>query len=220
MNRDKPSKQALRIAVLISGGGTTLQNFVERINDGRLCGVEIVQVISSRGDVRGVDIAREVGLPLSILRKRDSVDIDAYSDALARGLDAVGADLAVMGGFLSLWRIPPRYEGRVLNIHPALLPNFGGRGMFGHHVHEAVLAAGERESGCTVHLADNLYDHGPIIAQARVPVFPEDDAAALAQRVGTAERELYPRVLQGVAEEGLSWLTRHRESPLLMNDVS
>jgi folate-dependent phosphoribosylglycinamide formyltransferase PurN len=102
--------------------------------------------------------------------------------------------------------LPPRYAGRVLNIHPALLPRFGGRGFWGHHVHEAVLAAGVTESGCTVHLVDTEYDHGPIVAQRRVPVLPGDTPDTLAERVGVAERELYPHVIQQVANQGLEWL--------------
>ena len=116
----------------------------------------------------------------------------------------------MLAGFLCFWRIPARYEHRVLNIHPALLPRFGGRGFYGQYVHEAVLAAGASESGCTVHLADNEYDHGPIVAQARVPVKPDDTADTLAERVGIAERELYPQVIQQVAERGLEWLETFR----------
>ncbi len=197
----------LRLGVLVSGGGTTLANLIECIADGRLRNVEITRVISSRGTVRGVDIAREAGLPLEIIRKRDYSDASAFSHAIIRALDAARVDLIAMGGFLCFWHIPPHYENRVLNIHPALLPSFGGRGMYGHHVHEAVLAAGVSESGCTVHLADNEYDHGPTVAQTRVPVRRDDTPESLAARVGVAERELYPYVIQQVADHGLSWLT-------------
>lgn len=200
----------LRLAVLLSGGGTTLENLVARTADGRLRGVEIRVVISSRSEVRGVRIAREAGLPLVVLRRRDYVDDDAFSTAITATLDAAGVDLVVLAGFLCFWRIPPAYLGRVLNIHPALLPRFGGRGFFGHHVHEAVLAAGETQSGCTVHLADNQYDHGPIVARSVVPVEPGDTPDTLAARVGAAERELYPQVIQRVADEGLAWLRQFR----------
>ena len=198
MSDSYSNEQPLRIAVLVSGGGTTLENFIIRLADGRLRGIAITGVISSRGDVRGVDIARDAGLPLAIVRKRDHDDLYAYSDALVRALDTGRPDLVVMAGFLCLWRIPPRYEGRVLNIHPALLPKFGGKGMYGHHVHEAVLAAGEPESGCTVHLADNQYDHGPTLAQARVPVLPGDTPESLAERVLVEEHRLYPECLAKV----------------------
>lgn len=196
----------LRLAVLVSGGGTTLANLIERVRDGRLRRVRIVLVISSRSTAAACEIARGAGLPLRVVRRGDFGDIETFSAALAAALDEARPDLVAMAGFLCLWRIPPRYAGRVLNIHPALLPRYGGKGMYGRHVHAAVLAAGERESGCTVHLADDEYDHGPIVAQRRVPVLPDDDVAALSARVTAAERELYPEVIQQVAERGLGWL--------------
>lgn len=198
----------LKLAVLISGGGSTLANLIERIGDGRLSGAQINQVISSRADVRGNEIARRANLPLQILRPRDFESPAAFSIALTKSIDDVGVDLVVMGGFLCLYQIPAHYLGRVINIHPALLPAYGGRGMFGHHVHEAVIAAAERESGCTVHLADNVYDHGPIVSQRRVPVYAHDTPQALADRVGQAERELYPEVIARIAREGFDWLPR------------
>lgn len=196
----------LNLAVLISGGGSTLANLVERIADGRLRDVRIRQVISSRVDVRGNDIARAAGLPLQVIRPRDFESPSGFSAGLTQSLDAANVDLVVMGGFLCFYRVPGRYLGRVLNIHPALLPAFGGRGMYGHHVHEAVIAAMHRETGCTVHLVDNIYDHGPIVSQRRVPVYPHDTAATLAERVGFAERELYPEVIARIAREGFDWL--------------
>ncbi len=199
----------LRLGVLVSGAGATLENLVQRIRDGRLRNAEIALVISSRSAVRGVEIARAAGLPLEIVRKRDHPDEAAFSAAIARMLDRATVDLAVLAGFLCFWRLPPRYDGRVLNIHPALLPRFGGKGMYGRHVHAAVHAAGVTESGCTVHLVDNEYDHGPIVAQARVPVQSADTPETLAQRVMAAERELYPRVIQQVADHGLAWLQQY-----------
>lgn len=210
MTAPTSARPPLRLAVLISGGGTTLENLIERIRTGRLRRVEIRQVVSSRRAVRGVEVARAAGLPLAIVRKLDYPEEPAFSDAVTAVLDGAGIDLVALAGFLCFWRFPPRYAGRVLNIHPALLPRFGGRGMYGARVHAAVLAAGERESGCTVHLADHQYDHGPIVAQQRVPVLPGDTPATLAERVGAAERELYPRVIQQVADHGLEWLAQFR----------
>jgi formyltetrahydrofolate-dependent phosphoribosylglycinamide formyltransferase len=205
-----PPARPLAIAVLISGGGTTLENLIACIRDGRLRNVEIRLVVSSRSAVRGVDIARAANLPFAIIRRKDYSNDDAFSAALAAALDRAAVDLVVLGGFLCFWRLPERYEGRVLNIHPALLPQFGGKGYYGHHVHDAVLAAGAAESGCTVHLVDNQYDHGPIVAQRRVPVLAGDTADSLAERVGVAERELYPSVIQQVADHGLAWLAQFR----------
>lgn len=205
---------SLRIAVLISGGGSTLANLIERIADGLLRSVTIVQAVSSRADARGCDIAHAAGLPVSVISPREHTNVEGFSAALVRVLDGTRPDLVVMGGFLRLWRIPAHYQGRVLNIHPALLPRFGGVGMYGRHVHEAVLAAGERESGCTVHVADDEYDHGPIVSRCRVPVLPGDTPDSLAARVQAAERELYPHVIQRVAEEGVDWLHRAAREPL------
>jgi phosphoribosylglycinamide formyltransferase-1 len=213
MTRSFTRSNPLRLGVLVSGGGTTLANLIERIADGRLQNVGITLVVSSRAAVRGAAIARQASLPLEIIRKRDFPELRAFSGALVTALDGARCDLIVMAGFLCLWRLPPHYMGRVLNIHPALLPDFGGCGMYGLHVHRAVLAAGVTESGCTVHLADNEYDHGPIVAQVRVPILAADTVESLAARVGEAERELYPHVIQQVADHGLAWLLRQAAAP-------
>lgn len=198
----------LRIAVLISGSGSTLANLIERIRDRRLVCVEIALVISSRSAVGGVAIAQQAELPLAIIRRRDFQDEAKFSTAITDAIDRAKVNLVVMGGFLCHWQLPDRYLGRTLNIHPSLLPDFGGRGMFGLRVHEAVLAAKRTESGCTIHLVDGEYDHGPIVAQRRVMVLPGDDAATLAARVGVAERELYPEIIQQVAKSGVEALIK------------
>ena len=210
MPQPPASGDLLKLGVLISGGGSTLENLIVRIRDGRLRGATITQVISSRGAVRGVNIARAADLPLEIIRKRDFPDERGQSDAITAALDRASVDLALLAGFLCFWHYPARYALRALNIHPALLPKHGGRGMYGGRVHEAVLAAGESESGCTVHVVDDQYDHGPIVDQVRVPVKPDDTPQSLAQRVGEAERELYPRVIQQVADNGVDWLRQFR----------
>jgi len=131
-------------------------------------------------------------------------DVETYSARIVELLEAAGAGLVVQAGFLSLWRIPPRYEGKVMNIHPALLPDFGGAGMFGHHVHEAVLSAGSKVSGCTVHFVTNEYDAGPIIVQRRVPVIEGDTAETLGARVFEQECIAYPEAIRLFAEGRLS----------------
>lgn len=193
-------RKPLRIVVLISGSGSTLDNLIRRIADGRLRNVTIAGVVSSRAAVGGVTIAKNAGLPVSIVRRKDHASQTGFSDVLTAAVDQFRPDLVVLAGFLCLWTMPPRYFGRVLNIHPALLPRFGGKGLFGRHVHEAVIAAGESESGCTVHVADNEYDCGSIIDQACVPVLPTDTPDSLAARVMEAERDLYPRVIQKIAD--------------------
>lgn len=199
----------LRLCVLLSGAGTTLQNLIERIADGRLRNVRIVRVISSRSTVGGVRIARQAGIPVAVVRVRDHASPDDFSQALSRRVDECRPHVVLMAGFLCHWQVPGQYVHRVLNLHPALLPDFGGRGMFGIHVHAAVLGAGRRESGCTVHLVDQEYDHGPIVARATLQLDPSRETPdSLAARVQTLERELLPEVLQCVADGGVEWLQR------------
>ena len=191
---DRPRR--FRIAVLISGSGTTLQNLIDRIRDGRLPGVEIVVVISSRSDVLGVQRAEAAGLPMDVIRVKDFAgDIEKFSQHITLTLDVYDVDLVVQAGWLCYWKLLPRWLGKVINVHPALLPKYGGKGMFGNHVHDAVLAAGDAECGATVHWVDNEYDHGAIIAQARCPVQPGDTTEALAARVQSLERELLPKAI-------------------------
>jgi phosphoribosylglycinamide formyltransferase-1 len=187
------------IAVLVSGGGTTLQNLIDRIEAGTLP-ARVVQVISSRPDAVGLERARRAGLPVDAVARRDSPTAEAFSERTFELCRRAGARLVVMGGYLQLLRIPDDYRLKVINIHPALLPAFGGKGMYGHHVHEAVLAYGAKVSGCTVHFVDDQYDHGPVIAQQAVPVEDADTPETLAARVFAAECELYPAVLRGLIE--------------------
>jgi len=171
-------ERKLRLAALLSGGGRTLLNIQELIEAGSLP-AEVRVVIASR-ECKGADRARDAGLDVRVVERRELPDVEAYTARIVEILDEVGVDLIVLAGFLSFWRIPPRYEGRVMNIHPALLPSFGGKGMYGRHVHEAVLAAGCKVSGCTVHFVNNEYDEGPIIIQRAVPVLEGDTPDDLA----------------------------------------
>ncbi|MFG0334413.1 MAG: phosphoribosylglycinamide formyltransferase [Maioricimonas sp. JB049] len=193
-----PQEKPFRLAVLISGGGTTLVNFLEQIADGRLP-AEIPLVIASR-QCRGVDRARAAGLRCEVIRPRDYESVERFSDAVFAVLREVRADLVAMAGFLSRLQIPADFEGRVVNIHPALIPSFCGQGMYGRHVHEAVLARGCKVSGCTVHFADNEYDHGPIILQRTVPVLSDDSPDTLAARVFEAECEAYPEAIRLISQ--------------------
>jgi phosphoribosylglycinamide formyltransferase 1 len=190
----------LPIAVLISGGGTTLRNLIERIRAGALP-VEIRLVISSNPKAAGLRFAEEAGIPTLVVEKTKSLGAEAFSDAVFGPCRAAGVRYVVMGGFLKHVFIPPDFENRVLNIHPALLPAFGGKGMYGLRVHEAVLAAGEKTSGCTVHFVDNEYDHGPVILQRQVEVRPNDSPQALQARVFEAECEAYPDAICQLAAE-------------------
>lgn len=200
--RPDPSGKPIRLGFLISGGGRTMTNILDDIKKGRL-NAEISVVISSRSTVAGVARAREAGLPVEIVRKKDDPDIEAFSRRIEEILAAAQVDLVVQGGWLCLWRIPRRYEKRVLNIHPALLPSFGGQGMWGHHVHEAVLAAGCKVSGCTVHFCTNEYDSGPIVVQRTCPVEDDDTPDTLAARVFEQECIAYPQAIALFAENRL-----------------
>jgi phosphoribosylglycinamide formyltransferase-1 len=186
------------IAVLLSGSGRTLENFLDKIAAGELP-VEISAVVSSRHGVRGVEVARKAGLPSGIFRRKDYADPAAHNAAINDWLAPHAPFMIVLAGYLCYYIPSTDFSGPVVNIHPALLPLHGGKGMWGHHVHEAVLAAGETESGCTVHLVDDRYDEGRILGRQQVPVLPGDDADALAARVFAAECELYPRVLTELA---------------------
>jgi phosphoribosylglycinamide formyltransferase 1 len=182
---------SVRVAVLASGGGTNLQALLDALHDSPLA--RVARVVSNRPDAGALERARRAGVPAAVLR--DPADPSEVLAALA------DADLAVLAGYLKL--VPPavvaRFRWRMINIHPALLPAFGGPGMYGRRVHEAVLASGAAESGATVHYVDEQFDRGPIIAQARVPVLPGDTAESLAARVLEVEHRLLPTVVLELA---------------------
>jgi len=195
----KKNTRPVRLGVLISGGGTTMMNILEYIRQG-LLNAEIAVVISSRSEAAGAEKAKAAGLNVKIVRKKDFPDIDRFSRHIEEQLLAADVDLVVQGGWLCLWKIPDRYKDQVMNIHPALLPSFGGKGMWGHHVHQAVLQAGCKISGCTVHFCTNEYDCGPIILQRCCPVKDDDTPDTLAARVFEQECIAYPQAINLFAE--------------------
>ena len=206
--------ESIRLVCLVSGGGTTLQNLLDRIADGRL-NARVVGVVASRADVFGVERAKRAGVPISVVPKASGgreppVGVTeqgahaprspGFADAVWQAVRAFAPDLVCFAGWLHLLPIPADFRHRVLNIHPSLLPAFGGRGMYGRHVHEAVLAYGAKVSGCTVHFADDTYDTGPVLVQRAVPVLEDDDPDSLAARVFAAECEAYPEAIRLIAE--------------------
>jgi phosphoribosylglycinamide formyltransferase 1 len=193
------SRVPLRLAVLLSGGGTTLQNLIEHIDAGTLSAA-IVVVISSRADAYGLVRAQRHGLEAVCIPWKASRDAQAYADEVNRTLDRYRPDLIALAGYLHVFRVAPRYRGRVMNIHPSLIPAFCGKGFYGLRVHQAALAYGVKVSGCTVHFADETYDHGPIILQRVVPVLDHDTPERLAERVAVEERQAYPEAIQLFAE--------------------
>jgi formyltetrahydrofolate-dependent phosphoribosylglycinamide formyltransferase len=231
----------INLAVLLSGSGRTLQNFIDLIGQEKLPAT-IQVVISSKKDAYGLERAKKHNIPNYVVehkqysstcpvRKNTNGDKDIscslehnaelsngvkmqqklataeeFSQAINNILNKYPIDLIAMAGFLNLYIIPPEYKGKVMNIHPALLPDFGGKGFYTDKVHQAVLDAGVKFSGCTVHFADNTYDTGPIILQKKVPVLENDTAHTLADRVFQAELEAYPEAIRLFAEGKLQYL--------------
>ena len=192
----------LRIAVLLSGTGRSLDNLLQEMGAGRL-NAEIAVVVSSKADAYGLVRARTQGLDAVAVPRRDYPDLGAFNEAINKVLAPHGVDLVVLAGFLSLYQPPAELAGRVMNIHPALLPAFGGKGFYGGRVHQAVLESGVKVSGCTVHFADSRYDCGPIILQTAVPVLDDDTVQSLAARVFAAECKAYPQAIQLFADNRL-----------------
>jgi len=185
-----------RIAVCASGGGSNLQALLDRL--GPDAPAAVVLVLSDRADAGALDRARAAGVAAEVM---------SHPSDAAEWLDRLGAreiDLVVLAGYLKLVPAPvvAAYAGRMINIHPALLPKFGGRGMYGRRVHEAVLASGDAESGATVHLVDEEFDHGTVLAQARVSVEPDDTPDSLARRILDQEHRLLPAVVLAAAQAG------------------
>jgi phosphoribosylglycinamide formyltransferase-1 len=214
------NRPPLRLAVLLSGGGTTLQNLIDHIAAGTLS-ASVILVISSQPDAYGLVRAKRHGLAAICIPWKAYRDAQAYSDELNRTLDRFAPDLIALGGFLHVFHYAPQYRGRVMNIHPALIPAFCGKGFYGLRVHQAALAYGVKVSGCTVHFADEEYDHGPIILQRVVPVLDHDTPERLAERVAVEERKAYPEAIQLFAEGRLQvqgrWVKILEAAPSLIS---
>ena len=206
MARYRPLAAALnrpiRVAVLISGGGTTLANLGTKISDKAL-DAEISLVIASRPDCGGIARAAGRGLRCEVILRKSFPSVNEFSAAIFSQCRQAKVDLVICGGFLALLTIPADFLGRIMNIHPSLIPSFSGQGFHGSHVHEAVLKRGCKVSGCTVHFVDDEYDHGPIILQHTVPVLDDDTAEKLAARVFVAECEALPEAIRMFASGNL-----------------
>jgi phosphoribosylglycinamide formyltransferase-1 len=188
----------LRVAVLLSGSGTSLENLFEHIDRG--LPAEVVVVLASKEKAFGLERARRRGVPAVAVSRKQLPDIDAFNDALHSELAKYEVDLVALLGFLSLFQLRGKYDGRVINVHPALIPAFSGPGFYGARVHEAVLEKGAKVSGATVHFTDEEYDRGPILMQEAVPVLESDTAETLAARVQAAERRIVPAAIRLIAE--------------------
>ena len=193
----------LNVVVFGSGRGTNFKAVLDAIADGSIPLARISLVISNNATAGILDIARSGNIPALHISQKQFETEETFVAALLETLRSHGTDLVVLAGYMK--RLPPpvvhAYRNRIINIHPALLPKFGGHGMYGIHVHEAVLAAHETVSGATVHLVDEEYDRGPVLLQRTVPVLPEDTPGALAARVLVAEHQLLPDAIRLFSEE-------------------
>ena len=183
--------------MLLSGNGTSLENLLEHIDAG--LPAEVVCVLSSKKSAFGLQRAEKRGIPASAIPRRQYKDVGAFNDALHDALDRFNPDLVCLLGFLSPFELRKRYASRVLNVHPALIPAFSGKGFYGRHVYEAVLEAGVKLTGATVHFASDDYDEGPILLQGTVPVEDDDTVDRLSARVQALERELLPKAIRLIA---------------------
>ncbi|HOW27186.1 MAG TPA: phosphoribosylglycinamide formyltransferase [Elusimicrobiota bacterium] len=191
------------IGVLVSGSGSNFEAIARAVQDGRIPEAEVRLVISNRPGVGALDRAKDLGVESLVLDPALFPDRKAYSMKIASEFRKKGVSLVCLAGFLLKVEsgLIQQYPGRILNIHPSLLPKHAGRGMFGHRVHESVLGERETESGCTVHVVDEEYDHGPVLMQARVPVLPGDTPETLAARVLKEEHRIYPLVVGRLVEQ-------------------
>ncbi|NBC01407.1 MAG: phosphoribosylglycinamide formyltransferase [Bacteroidetes bacterium] len=190
----------MRLALFASGGGTNCQAILDAIAEGTLDATAVC-LIADRAGCGALQRADAAGLPSHVIAPGSYADAPAFGQALLETLDGHDATFVALAGYLS--KIPPvvvdAFTHRMLNVHPALLPAFGGQGMYGRHVHEAVLAYGSRWSGVTIHVVDEQYDHGPVVLQEPVPVYPDDTPDTLARRIHPVEHRLYPHALQRFA---------------------
>jgi len=193
----------INLIVLISGSGTTLQNLIDQIASNQL-NAKIILVIASKPGIKGIEIANAVKLPVCVVDRSQFLSVNEYSKRVFTEINRLQVDLICLCGWLCLLNIPMRYTHRIINIHPAMLPSFGGKGMYGKRVHQAVLDYGAKVSGCTVHFVDNEYDAGPIILQRSVEVLEDDTVQTLAARVFEQERIALPEAIRLFQENRLT----------------
>ncbi len=191
-----------RIAVFVSGGGSNLQSIIDNCADGTIPG-EVVLVVSNKKKAFGLERAAKAGIDTLVHKRKKFPNGNAADEFLLFELKKRDVDLIALAGYLKMVapKIIEEFRGRIVNIHPGILPEYGGKGMHGLNVHRAVIKAKATESGVTIHLVDEIYDHGEILAIEKVPVMPEDLPEELASRVLKVEHSLYPRVIKKLAEQ-------------------
>ncbi len=194
--------KTISIAVLLSGGGRTLQNLMDRIREGSL-DAEIKLVIASSDDAYGLERAEKANIPAICVERKKYGNSPEFAEIIYENIEKRRIDLIILAGFMHLFPVKTTWKNRVMNIHPALIPAFSGRGFYGNRVHRAVIDYGAKVSGCTVHFVDEQYDRGPIILQSPVPVKEADDPGTLAARVFEEECRLYPEAIRLFGEKRL-----------------
>jgi formyltetrahydrofolate-dependent phosphoribosylglycinamide formyltransferase len=199
----------LRVGVLLSGEGTSLENLFERIDAGEVPATVAV-VISSKENVGGLHRAERRGIPAVAISRKRHRDLREFNDLIHAELERHGVEFVALLGFLSVFELRGKFEGRAINVHPALIPAFSGKGFYGRKVYDAVFEKGVKVTGATVHFVDEEYDHGPIILQEAVPVLEDDTVETLATRVQAAERRLVPEAIRLFAEGRLEIDSQHR----------
>jgi phosphoribosylglycinamide formyltransferase-1 len=195
----KETSNPLRIGVLLSGEGTSLENLFEHIEAGEVPAT-VALVISSKENVGGLHRAERRGVPAVAIPRKRHRDLREFNDLIHVELEKHGVEFVALLGFLSPFELRGKFEGRAINVHPALIPAFSGKGFYGKKVYDAVFAQGVKVTGATVHFVDEEYDHGPIILQEAVPVLEDDTAETLSARVQAAERRLVPAAIRLFAE--------------------
>ena len=190
-----------RLAILVSGKGRSLENLAKLCASGEL-DAELALVISNRPDAYALERADRLGIPSLVIDAEREMSPEVFSEAIFFAAEEADCSLAVLAGFLRFLPIPTPWEGRVLNIHPSLLPAFGGKGYYGERVHQAVLDRGVQYTGCTVHYVDNVYDNGPIAIQRLVEVDPNDTVESLAARVFEQEKRALPEAIRAHYDQG------------------
>lgn len=192
----------IRLSVLVSGGGTNLQAIIDSIEAGRIKDAEIACIISSNPDAYALERGKKHGIRTYVIDKKSYPDMAERTDAIMETLQAEKTDMIVLAGYMSILesKLVKKYEKRIINIHPSLIPKYCGKGFYGHHVHEAVIAAGEKESGATVHFVDEGVDTGEIIIQRKAPVMPGDTPSDLADRVLEVEHQILTEAINKVIE--------------------
>ena len=198
-----PAPRPLRVGVLLSGSGTSLENLLERIDAGEVP-ARVAVVVASQEKAFGLERARRRDIPALAVPRRRYREVKEFNDRIHEALEPHDLDLVLLLGFLSPFELRGRYEGRTMNVHPALIPAFSGQGFYGRRVYEAVLESGVKLTGTTVHFADPDYDQGPIVLQEAVPVHDDDTVETLSERVKAAERRLVPKAVRLFAQGRLA----------------